>query len=176
MVPTRTTASTDVAFPASLAGSWAGKGGVRLTFAADGRYGGATNLGSGRASVSGDRITFVPSGGSPVETTWSVQGGRLYLGTSVYLRDDAATGSFSLVGMWYEVNGYAQFRFAARTYNFTDPANNRSSQGSYSVDGSTLTITPTGRGAVTYGLQYDGTTLTFLNADGSSAGEYLRVG
>lgn len=176
-VPTRTSASTVAAFPADLVGAWAGDGSARLTFTADGRYDGTTKLGTGQASVSGDQITFVPSGGTTVETTWSVQGGRLYLGTKVYLRDDAATGSVSLVGTWDELDGYARFRFAADgTYSFTDPAHNRSSQGRYSVAGTTFTITPTGRAGVVYGLRYDGTPLTFLTADGSSAGEYLRVG
>jgi hypothetical protein len=40
----------------------------------------------------------------------------------------------------------------------------------------TLTIRPQGQPASSFGLTYDGTYLTFINPDGTSAGEYLRAG
>jgi hypothetical protein len=162
-------------FPAALVGTWSGDGSKSLTFTSGGLYYG--NLGEGRAVVSGNRITLTPLRGIPVETTWSVDGGRLYLGTSVWLRDDAGSGSLSLVGMWYAVNGYARFRFNAEgTYDFADPSRSLSSTGTYAVAGQVLTISPRDQPSATFGLSYDGTTLTFLKADGTSAGEYLRVG
>jgi hypothetical protein len=120
-------------FPAALVGTWSGGDGKSLTFTEGGLYYGNTGLREGRAVVSGNRISLTPLGGSPVVTTWSVEGGRLYLGTSVYLRDDAASGQV-------------------------------------------LTISPRNRPPATFGLQYDGTTLTFLNTQGASTGEYIRAG
>jgi hypothetical protein len=156
---------------------WSGGGGKSLTFAAAGRYRSNSALGEGRAAVSGGRITLTPDGQEPVVTTWSISGGKLYLGTTVYLRDDAGSGSLTLLGLWIEANGYAQFRFAADgTYDFSDPARGRTSRGTYTADGHTLAIRPQGRPASSFGLTYDGTSLTFINPDGTSAGEYVRAG
>jgi hypothetical protein len=97
-------------------------------------------------------------------TTWSASGGTLYLGTSVYLRDDSGSGSPSLVGTWIEANGYAMFRFAADgTYDFSDPARGYRSQGTYAVEGRTLTISPSGVAPASFGLDYDGIYLRFAN-------------
>lgn len=164
-------------FPAELVGTWSGDGNQSLTFTAGGGYRSNGSLGEGQAVAGGGQITLTSHGGSPVVTTWSVSGGRLYLGTSVYLRDDDGSGSLSLVGSWIEADGYALFHFAAGgTYDFSDQARGLTSAGTYAVDGRTLTIVPSGREPSTFGLEYDGTYLTFVNPDGSSAGQYVRVG
>src|SRR5665648_719867 len=81
-------------------------------------------------------VMLTPEGQQAIVTTWSVPGGKLYLGTSAYLRDDSGPGSLSLVGTWIEANGYAMFRFAADgTYDFSDPGRGRRSQGTYAVEG-----------------------------------------
>jgi len=167
----------DAEFPAALMGTWSGGDGKKLTFGADGRYESNSQLGNGQAVTSGDRITLTPDGRQGIVTTWSVSGGTLYLGTSVYLRDDSGSGSPSLVGTWIEANGYAMFRFAADgTYDFSDPARGYRSQGTYAVEGRTLTISPSGVAPASFGLDYDGIYLRFANPDGTNAGEYIRAG
>jgi hypothetical protein len=169
--------AVDAEFPAAIVGTWSGGDGKKLTFGADGRYQSNSQLGEGQAVVSGDRITLTPDGQQGIVTTWSVSGGKLYLGTSVYLRDDSGSGSLSLVGTWIEANGYATFRFAADgTYDFSDPARGHRSQGTYAVEGRTLTISPSGVAPASFGLDYDGTYLRFTNPDGTNAGEYIRAG
>jgi hypothetical protein len=178
VLPTRTSEPAAAGeFPDELIGTWSGDGNQSLTFTADGSYRSNTSLGEGRATANGGQITLTSNAGNPVVTTWSVSGGRLYLGTSVYLRDDEGSGSLSLVGSWIEADGYALFYFAPDgTYNFSDQARGRASEGTYVVDGQMLTILPSGRQSSTFGLDYDGTYLTFVNPDGTSAGHYVRVG
>jgi hypothetical protein len=163
--------------PPALIGIWSGGDGKSLTFTPGGRYQSNTALGDGWAVVSGGQITLTPDGRATVSTTWSVSGGKLYLGNSVYLRNDAGSDSLSLVGLWIAADGFAQFRFNADgTYTFSDPAHVRASHGSFVVDGRSLTLQPSGRPPASFGLDYDGTSLSFINPGGSSAGRYVRAG
>jgi hypothetical protein len=170
--PTRTSA-----FPTSLLGSWIGgdrNGSGSLTFTADGRF--STGKYEGTATVSGQTMTMRVDGASPTVLPWSLDGGVLTLGNSSYLRDDRRAGTISLVGYWINLNGWGSLRFSEDgSFELDDQANNKTTTGTYDLDGTRLIMSSRGKVVGAYRIRLDDT-LTFSSGDGTVLGEYTRAG
>jgi hypothetical protein len=173
--------------PAALVGEWSGddSGGVgswTLTFAADGRY----RMGNerrqvgfeGTAAVAGSSLVLQPASGSPSTVAWAVDGGRLTLDGSVYLRTDDAGGGDgrALVGSWLSTSDlYRTLTFAPDgTFRLDDPTGS-GAVGDFVVDGDRLTLTGPGRPGTRYTWSVADGFLRLRRSDGRIT-EYTRGG
>jgi hypothetical protein len=174
------------AFPRVLVATWSGDDASRvgswyLTFDPAGRYSlrnerrGAQI--TGRAAVSGGRITFQPTGGAPHASSISVSGGRLTLDGSVYLRvGDAPGGSVDVVGSWLSTDEtFTTLHLSADgRFRMENPVDGDVA-GTYTVRGSTLTLLAAGRKATPLRVSVSDGVLRLGRPDGTVS-EYVRRG
>jgi hypothetical protein len=177
-------AAAPAPLPAALVGNWSGDdrdglGSWTLTITSAGRYRMTNDHRgvdvSGRVAARGRQLVMQPAGAAAYAVAWSVNGGRLTLNGSVYLRTDGASAG-ALVGDWISLqNTYRTVTFTPDgRFRIADPTTGDST-GRYRVSSTQLTIIEAGAAPVAYGWSVDGAFLRLRRADGRVA-EYTRSG
>ncbi|WP_439658759.1 hypothetical protein ACSHWB_41285 [Lentzea sp. HUAS TT2] len=172
--PTQAVPPQATPLPAALVGEWsastAKSGALELVLTADGgfhQYGGPIDW-RGTVSVRGARLTFTGTDGKTSTEEWSIKGGTLTLAGITYLRVDAGAGALALAGSWMGLDDIFETLTFTENGTYERSRDNGSAiTGTYKVQGSNLTLQPSGGAATTFAFSIDNAILTLRTNAGS---------